>query len=255
MNTNEFRHPKERLQNLSSRHKVSTIYCVLFCVGFFLLLLLLLFFRERFSGERMLKWSRWELEGLSYNWRICLPPCAYLSVMCRLAVVQLTMQECGGLGTRVCWDQGVLFSACVTFTNNFPSSFSLQLQQITLIIWKQPHSVFSSARVPFAQKRTPVARTFKVFLWQLFPSFVHRPDSSRQRKQNRQSLQFIHTHKVFTRGSSASTAAFAGLCQDGFHVFTSFTHSESTAALLRRVFLFFSFFFLFFFLRSARRSH
>lgn len=27
MNTNEFRHPKERLQNLSSRHKVSNSFC------------------------------------------------------------------------------------------------------------------------------------------------------------------------------------------------------------------------------------
>ena len=43
MNTNEFRHPKERLQNLSSRHKVSTIYCVLLCVCFLFFVVFFLF--------------------------------------------------------------------------------------------------------------------------------------------------------------------------------------------------------------------
>lgn len=173
----------------------------------------------------MLRWSRWELEGLSYNWRICLPPCAYTWVWC--AGWLWSSSPCrsvegsvrGSAGTRGCYlalawhsPEVFLFIFLTIRANN-----SNNLEAATFSIPFCPCA--------FAQKRTPVAQTFKVFfLWQHFASCVHWPDSSRQRKQNRQLFQFIHTHKVFTRGSSASTAACARLCQDGFHVFTCFTH-------------------------------
>lgn len=69
MNTNEFRHPKERLQNLSSRHKVSNIYFVASAGS-----------DERMS-ERSQVGSQSQIEDLSVS--MCLP------VMYRLAGVQL----------------------------------------------------------------------------------------------------------------------------------------------------------------------
>lgn len=73
MNTNEFRHPKERLQNLSSRHKVS---CVLFCSV------------ESLRSVRLRVGRRWatpERSGADFQiWvSMCVP------VRCRLDVVQL----------------------------------------------------------------------------------------------------------------------------------------------------------------------
>ncbi len=98
MNTNEFRHPKERLQNLSSRHKVST----------FLFSLIWLWLCAPVRGcWRELRWERspagTDLRFQELSASMCVP------VMCRLAVVQLTMQDWSPLGTaealhRVCLD-------------------------------------------------------------------------------------------------------------------------------------------------------
>lgn len=135
----------------------------------------------------MLRWSRWELEGLSYNWRICLPPCAYTWVWC--AGWLWSSSPCrsveglvrGSAGTRGCYlalawhsPEVFLFIFLTIRANN-----SNNLEAATFSIPFCPCA--------FAQKRTPVAQTFKVFfLWQHFASCVHWPDSSRQRKQNRQ---------------------------------------------------------------------
>lgn len=62
MNTNEFRHPKERLQNLSSRHKVSTTYFYSIFWGNIIVL----------CDERMLERLRWEHRvGVTINGAAC----------------------------------------------------------------------------------------------------------------------------------------------------------------------------------------
>lgn len=77
MNTNEFRHPKERLQNLSSRHKVSMTYLL----AFLFIIYLFIFYCCccPLSGS--------ELPFRDLFPSMCVP------VMCRLAAVQLAMQD------------------------------------------------------------------------------------------------------------------------------------------------------------------
>lgn len=86
MNTNEFRHPKERLQNLSSRHKVSTISFLLCDCGCVL-------WWEDVGRDGSL--ARTDLQSKELFPSMCVLP-----VMCRLAEVQLTMQEWCPLGTN-----------------------------------------------------------------------------------------------------------------------------------------------------------
>lgn len=146
MNTNEFRHPKERLQNLSSRHKVSTFYFHWFdCVC--------ALWRED-VGESWGESDHWR--GLSYNLRNCLPPCAYLwcagwlwsSSPCRSGVHWGLMRLCMGS----VWTMGVIyhnfakigqfvqmFVSPVFFPFLFSSNWTTKKRPsiITRFIWKQ----------------------------------------------------------------------------------------------------------------------